>query len=180
MGAVRRLAVFCLAVMVGGLAGGVVALGITELASRRRWRRHVDPDVMDLAARLLVAVGAGLPLIPALERACGEHAEVRRVLRRWRRLGAAAALATASGSPGALLRSLAEAVSSGAAPAPAIRGFIESERVRRQGVRIERARRLPVRLMVPMTLLVLPGFVLMVYGPAFIGLVADLLGPLGR
>lgn len=175
----RRLAVFCVGVLAGGLAGGALALAIAELATRRPWRGRPEPDVMELASRLLVAVGAGLPLIPALERAGGEHAEIRGVLRRWRRLGAAAALATASGAPGPLLRGMAEAVSSGAAPAPAIRGFIESERLRRQAARMERARRLPVRLMIPMTLLVLPGFVLMVYGPAFLGLVADLLGPLG-
>jgi hypothetical protein len=176
---VRRLATFCLGVVVGGVVGGLVALGMGELATRRPGPLSVEPDVMDVASRLLVAVGGGLPLIPALERAGGAHPEVRAVLRRWRRLGAAAALASASGSPGPLLRRLAEAVSSGAAPGPAIRGFIDSERVRRQAARMDRARRLPVRLMIPMTLLVLPGFVLMVYGPAFIGLVADLVGPLG-
>lgn len=153
-------------------------MGISELIRRLPGRKVVEPDVMDLAARLLVAVGAGLPLIPALERAGDGHPEIETVLRRWRRLGAAAALASAAGSPGPLLRRLSESVSSGAAPAPAIRGFIESERARRQAEQMERARRLPVRLMIPMTLLVLPGFVLMVYGPAFIGLVADLLGPL--
>jgi tight adherence protein C len=178
----RRLAVFCLGVIVAGLAGGLASLAVSEflrlMVQRRIGRRSTGPDMMDVASRLLVAVGGGLPLIPALQRAGGTHPEIRAVLRRWRRLGAAAALASASGSPGALLRRLSEAVSSGAAPGPAIRGFIDSERVRRQAERMDRARRLPVRLMIPMTLLVLPGFVLMVYGPAFIGMVVDLVGPL--
>ena len=82
------------------------------------------------------------------------------------------------GSQEGLRKRLGEAAASGAPLEPAIRAYIDGERRHRHTGAIERARRLPVRLMIPMTLLVLPGFVVMVYGPAVVALVADLIGPL--
>lgn len=165
-------------VIVAGLPGGVVALAVVELVPRVRRRRPAAPDGIEVAARLLVLIGAGLPLMAALEEAAPSVPGIEVVARRARRLGTAAALAAASGSLAPLLHRLADAAASGSPPEPALRAYIEVERRRRQTEAVERARRLPVRLMVPMTLLVLPGLVLMVYGPAFIDLVASLLGPL--
>lgn len=177
----RRVVAGSLGVLVGGLPGGVVAVALEAVRGRRRGRPRAPADVIPVAARLLVLVGAGSAVVPALRdavRGSGLEPDIVRVVRRTRRLGTAAAFASATGPLAPLLRRLGEASLSGAAMEPAIRSFIEAERRRRRAAALERARRLPVRLMVPMTLLVLPGFVLMVYGPALIGLVTDLLGPL--
>lgn len=175
----RLVVVAALGVLVAGLPGGlamaVADVGVQRLRSRRK---SSEVDVLAVATLLLVLVGAGMPLVPALNGAAAGHPEVDDVVRRSRRLGAAAALASAEGALAPLLRRLSDAAISGAPPESAIRSFIDGERRRRHNTAIERARRLPVRLMIPMTLLVLPGFVLMVYGPAFIGMIGDLVGPL--
>lgn len=177
----RFVVVAALGVLVAGLPGGLAMVATDVAVSRLQARRRgseVEVDVVAVATLLLVLVGAGMPLVPALTAAAAGHPEVDAVVRRSRRLGAAAALASANGPLAPLLRRLADTAISGAPPEAAIRSFIDSERRRRHNATIERARRLPVRLMIPMTLLVLPGFVLMVYGPAFIGMIGDLVGPL--
>lgn len=172
---------FALGLLLGGVPGGVLVWAVTvALRLRRRPRPRPAPSTVEVAARLLVLVGAGMSISAALAVAGEGMEEVEAALRRARRLGLGAALAAASGSLGPLLRRLGEAAGSGSPPEPAIRAFIEIERRRHLTDRVERARRLPVRLMVPTALLVLPGFVLMVYGPALLSAVGDLLGPLGR
>lgn len=173
----NRIAAAALGTIVAGLPGGLAALAVLEVA-RRRPRRRPDPDPLGVSTRMLVLVGTGLPLLAALEAAAGTEPEVAEVVRRSRRLGTAGALAGSGGPLAPLLHRLADAASSGSALEPTIRAFIDGERRRRHTRAIERARRLPVRLMIPMTLLVLPGFVVMVYGPALIDMVLRLVGPL--
>lgn len=175
----RLVVVFALGVLVAGIPGGLGMVAVEVARGRVRSRRiSSEVDVVAVATLLLVLVGAGMPLVPALTEAAAGQPEMEAVVRRSRRLGAAAALASAEGPLAPLLRRLSDAAISGAPPEPAIRSFIDGERRRRHTATIERARRLPVRLMIPMTLLVLPGFVLMVYGPAFVGMIGDLVGPL--
>lgn len=175
----RRVVVAALGVTVAGVPGGLAALAALEILGRWGRRRRPRPvDALPLAVRLLVLVGAGLPLSAALEAAAGATSEVAAALRRSRRVGTPAALAAMTGPLAPLLSRLGEAAASGAPLEPAIRAYIDGERRHRHTGAIERARRLPVRLMIPMTLLVLPGFVVMVYGPAVVALVADLIGPL--
>lgn len=175
----KQLVAACCGVVIGGLPGGVAALVVLEILVRVL-RRHTarSGDVIEVAATLLVLVGVGMPLVTALESAAVRLPGVEDVVRRARRLGTAPALGAARGPLAPLLRRLADAVVSGSPPEPAIRGFIETERRRRHTEAVARARRLPIRLMLPMTLLVLPGFVLMVYGPVFIEAVTSLLGPM--
>jgi hypothetical protein len=176
-GAVNRLVATALGTIVAGFPGGVAALAVLEVA-RRRPRRRQQPDPLGVAARLLVLVGTGLPLVAALEAAAGSEPEIAELVRRSRRLGTAGALAGAGGPLAPLMHRLADAASSGSPLEPTIRAFIDGERRRRHTRAVERARRLPVRLMIPMTLLVLPGFVVMVYGPALMDMVLRLVGPL--
>src|SRR5690606_9714362 len=162
-----------------GPLGGAAAVAVVEaLAWAYRRRQPEAGDVVEVAATLLVLVGAGLPVVSALEQAAAQLPGVDEAVRLARRLGSAPALASARGPLAPLRRRLADAAVSGSPPEPALRGFIEAERRRRHTEAVARARRLPVRLMVPMTLLVLPGFVLMVYGPMLIDIVTSLLGPL--
>lgn len=174
----RRTVAAALGAIMAGATGAVLALAAVELLPRVVRRRRPPPDGIQVAARLLVLVGTGLPLLTALQAAAAWDPGMSEVARKARRLGTAAALASVSGPLAPLLHRLADSVTAGSPPEPAIRSYIERERRRRQTRAVERARRMPVKLLPPMTLLVLPGFVLLVYGPAFIDLVMTLIGPL--
>lgn len=168
--------------LLAAVGGALFLAGAMVMGALLRRRRSRPDELVALAGRLLVLVGAGLPLVPALSRAALAsplQAEIEEVVRRARRLGSSAALIEGGAGAGPLLRQLAHATVSGAPLEPAIRSFLERARRRRHFVAIEAARRLPVRLMIPMTLLVLPGFVLMIYGPAVLDLLDGVLGPLG-
>lgn len=174
-----RVAASAVAYIVGGLPLVGVA-GLVWWARVRRGRRPVaEPDPLIVAQRLLVLVGAGLPILPALERAGADSPRIQTLVRRSRREGGAVALSRTDGDLAPLLAVLARGLAAGASPEPAIRSYIVTERRSRHTAQVERARRLPIRLMLPMTLLVLPGFVLLVYGPAFVEVVVEMLGPLG-
>ncbi len=69
---------------------------------------------------------------------------------------------------------LAAAAASGASALPALESHLETESHRRHTAHVEAARRLPVRLLLPLTLLVLPGFVLLTVGPTVVGSLARL------
>jgi pilus assembly protein TadC len=73
---------------------------------------------------------------------------------------------------------LARAQRSGASLSGAVRKMLESELAADKARRIARARTLPVRLMVPVTLLMLPGLVLALYAPSLLGMFEDLTGVL--
>jgi hypothetical protein len=91
-------------------------------------------------------------------------------------LGVAPALASDDGplSSGSLV--LLGATNSGAPALPALEAHIRQERHRRHTEAVEASRRLPIRLLLPLTLLVLPGFVLITVGPTVIDSLARL-GP---
>jgi hypothetical protein len=56
--------------------------------------------------------------------------------------------------------------------------MIEADIAGDKARRVARARTMPVRLMVPITLLLLPGLVLLFYAPAMLRLFEELSGPL--
>lgn len=132
---------------------------------------------------LFIALSAGLPVAAALEFAAGEAgpveaAEVRSVLRSARRHGLAAALTASGGSAGPLFAVLARAQLTGASAARAVASFVDEERMNRRALAAETAQRLPVKLTVPLALLILPGFVLLTFGPTVISTIQRLLAPL--
>jgi hypothetical protein len=55
--------------------------------------------------------------------------------------------------------------------------MIEADIASEKAKRVARSRALPVRLMLPITLLVLPGLVLLLYAPSMLRLFEDLSGP---
>lgn len=156
--------------------------GRRQLALRRR-HCAADRDVGLLAGMLVIGLTAGLPLAPALELAAAEvdpwlAAEVRGMLRRGRRLGLATALAEGGGRARRLYLRLARAQLTGAAMSGAVASFVDEERGAARARAMEIARRLPVRLVIPLTLLILPGFVLLTVGPSVLTTLSRLLGPL--
>jgi hypothetical protein len=88
-----------------------------------------------------------------------------------------AALAV-TGEMRGVLTHLARAQKSGAALGDTVRSMIEADIAAEKARRIARSRSLPVRLMLPITLLLLPGLVLLLYAPSMLRLFEDLSGPL--
>jgi pilus assembly protein TadC len=93
------------------------------------------------------------------------------------RAGTAAALAGSKGRLADLGRVAAGAAVSGAPIAAAVTAYSRTRRHADHAKALERARRLPVRLLLPLALLILPGFVLLAVGPAVLEGLARL-GPI--
>lgn len=162
-------------------------VGLTAIGWRRRPRRpEVDEAAQQaLAARIvLVGLTAGIPLLGALELAVGRTRgkvaeELSLVTRRSRREGVSQALTHWTGpTTNPLLARLAMSAASGAPMAEAVTAYLAELRLARRTVSLERARRLPVTLMIPLGLLILPGFVLLFVGPILLGSLTELAGAL--
>lgn len=169
---------------------GGAALSAVLLA-RHRWRnaaavtrarQRAERDVVLLADLVVLGVTAGLSLRAAFAEA-GRHVggvlggEVETVLGEMDRIGAAGALASAGGRLAELGRVVAGAALSGAPVAGAVAGFAAARRHAEHAAQAAAARRLPVRLLVPLALLILPGFVVLTVGPALLQALARL-GPI--
>lgn len=142
-----------------------------RLKRRRVSTRQAAADVARLGELVGLGLTAGLSLHAALANA-GQYvgselqAEVDGVLRGARRSGLAATLSETQGAGQDLYRVTARAVSTGAPLGPAVDSFVHERLGTERAEWLAQARRLPVRLMVPLALLILPGFVLMTLAPA--------------
>ncbi len=108
-----------------------------------------------------LAVDAAALRVPALQN------EVRALLRNARRVGLAAVLGDES-APG-LFRIAARATVTGAPLLPAVLGHVDELRAADRQRRLERIRKLPVKLLFPLALLILPGFLVLLVSPALLG-----------
>jgi len=175
----RRPALGLGAAVVGWQPLGSVGLGVGALALR--WIRSASPRARQASADDVVLYGelvglglaAGLPFVVAADRASREVAapladEVGRVLRAAQSKGTASALAAAEGEVGPLFRLVARAVATGSPVGPAVASFVLDARQAQRAERLAAVRRLPVRLLLPLTLLILPGFVVLTLGPALV------------
>jgi hypothetical protein len=119
-----------------------------------------------LTAALTLAVGEVGQLVAG---------ELTATLRTARREGMSSALA-ANTAP--LMRPLfgriALAQASGAPMHEAVSAYLADGRAARRGKALEQVRRLPVALMVPLGLLILPGFVVLFVGPIVLNSLVDL------
>ena len=153
-----------------------------EQSRVRKKRATFDPVVVGRVVQM--ALAGGLPLSAGLALAIDEvgelvGAELKATLRAARREGMAAAMGA---STGPLLTQLfgriALAQSSGAPMQEAVAGYLADARATRREMALEQARRLPVTLMIPLGLLILPGFVLLFVGPIVLNSLMDLSGSL--
>lgn len=146
---------------------------------RRSGRTRVDLGAT--ARLLLIGLTSGMPLSGAFQTA-GTYAGppmqgmIDTVSRRARTIGFAAALAEAPAPLRPLAVRLARAHTTGAPMADTVAAFIEEERTERRAAMLVRINRLPVTLVVPLALLILPGFVLLTLGPTVAGVITDLFG----
>jgi pilus assembly protein TadC len=145
-----------------------------------RTKKATSLDVDATARLMLIGMTAGLPLTAAMGLAADElgSAELRHVIRTSKIHGVARALATATGPSGPLFRRLARAHMTGASVAGTIAAFIADRRTARRTETLEKLRRLPVALTVPLTLMIMPGFIILTLGPTVASIVRQLLGGL--
>jgi tight adherence protein C len=166
-----------LAIVVGSAAVALSAL------RRRRLRGTASDDaesaVLLLADVLALGLSSGLPPLGALREAAVEvplslRVEVEMLLRRTSTMGASSALATWEGSGERLFRLMARASLTGAPLLETVEAFAREVRHEAHARAQAAARRLPVKLLVPLAFLILPGFVVLVVGPALVGSLARL------
>lgn len=157
-----------------------LAVGRFRSAARRSRATLAEREACFEASELIaLGLAGGLSVAAAHQVALTHSApEARAALGRlvgsMRKLGAREALLQVEGPMAAASRVLAAAAASGAPALPALEGYLEVEAHRRHSDRVEIARRLPVRLLLPLTLLVLPGFILLTVGPTVVGSLARL------
>lgn len=141
---------------------------------RQRLRDSARDDAVLFGELVALGLGAGLPFMAAAV-AAGDrvgHAiggEVSLVARSARSAGSTVVLARAGGATGPLFRSVARANATGAPVGPVVASFVRDLRQARAAERAAATKKLPVRLLIPLTLLILPGFVVLTLGPALIG-----------
>ena len=155
---------------VGGAVAGVLLVGRRRLRARRRRLEAAASDVGVMAEMVSLALSAGLTISQALRVAQPLvhpvlRSEVDVVLRLAAHGGLSNALASATGHGRPFFVLIAHAVVTGAPLAPAVDSFVRQALADRRAAHLEAARRLPVRLMLPLALLILPGFVLLTVGP---------------
>jgi hypothetical protein len=159
------------------------ALSLLVLCAYRYIPRRVHANnLRPVLMVLLVELRAGRSVLASLQAAAARFPDEEKLtgpVRIAAVTGLAAAVDEASGSMKLLFAQLARAQASGASAADAVRRFLESDIARERAKRLARMRALPVRLMLPLTLLILPGVVLLAYGPTILSLLEGLVVPFG-
>jgi hypothetical protein len=177
---VRPVLLASLGLAAAGLPGAVLGLGVEVL-----WRFHArprspDPPIRPVLLLLLVELKSGRSALGALQgvaAAFPEHRHLERAARVATVSGLGDAVAVSQGGLRLALSQLARAQKSGASLADTVRSMVEADIAAEKTARIARARTLPVRLMIPITLLLLPGLVLLFYAPSMLRLFDELSGP---
>ncbi|MCP4304012.1 MAG: hypothetical protein GY926_14110 [bacterium] len=142
---------------------------------RTKQRRQADNDA-DLAALCdLVAIGltGGLGVHSALGLAAEQvgaevRAEVGTVLRQSQVQGMVAAMAQADGVGSRLYAVVGRAAASGSPLLGPVSRLADELHADQAAARLQAVRRLPVALLFPLTLLILPGFLLLTVAPAIL------------
>ncbi len=169
-------------------AGGGMGLAWYSLRRRRvlRERRlsgeEAEGEIELLTHSLLIGLSGGLSPAAALKASremlgSGLGTEVDTILRRSVRQGLASSLLNATGVGGRLFRQVGAAHLSGAPLSLALTALATEHRAAARAKAMEAARRLSVKMMVPITLLMLPGLLILMVGPLVLPAVARLLGP---
>lgn len=163
----------------GALASLVVVAGARLRHRGRRPPTLDDAQVDELAALVVIGLSAAMSLPNALAAAAEEcggavATEVADLLRRGAHRGFARALAETAGPLGELTSQLAQAQVTGAPMMGAVTAFLATRRAATRARALEQARTLPVKLIIPLALLLLPGFLILVMGPY----IADQIGGL--
>lgn len=148
------------------------------LVRRRRTPAPVVPTRLVLLV-VLTEIRSGRSVLSALQSASSrlpDHAELRQLVRLAGVAGLSAAVSVAPDSLRVILSQLARAQRSGASLAGTVHRLIDNDLAEERARRLAKARSLPTRLMIPVTLLMLPGMILLAYAPSLIAVFDDLVG----
>lgn len=169
------------AVAVGPLPG--LAIGALLLVRSTRIRQEVPsaappPPLRLILILMLVELRSGQSVLGALQRtaaALPDYRELRRVARLASVAGLTSALPHTPDQLRPLVSQLARAQASGASLVGTVRRLLEDDLREERAARLARVRGLPTRLMLPVALLMMPGVVLLLYGPTVVDLYRGLL-----
>jgi pilus assembly protein TadC len=148
----------------------------------KRRRRLTSETFRPILMMLLVELRSGLSVLSALQavsRRFPENTELLRSVNLATVSGMHSAVAASQGRIRMLITQLARVQISGASAADAVRRMLEADAARDRAQQLAKTKALPVRLMVPLTLMILPGVVLLVYGPTLIDVLGQVMDPFG-
>lgn len=166
-----------------GPPGVLVAIALVGVEARlRRPRAPEPPSLSTVLILLLVELRSGVSVLAALtsvSRALPHDRALRRVARVANLDGLERSVELSDERLYPALAHLARSQRTGASAAETLRRHLEEVITSNRARRIERARTLPVKLMIPVTLLMLPGLVLLLYAPGLLRMFSNLTGGLG-
>ena len=168
--------------IVAGPFGCVVGFVSPKVVQWWRRRPPPPPPLTRVLLLLLVELRSGRSVLAALieaSRVLPDYQSLRRVARVALVAGLTKSIGYADTSLRPVVAQLARAQRTGASLSGTVRKMIEAELSAERSSRLARARTLPVRLMIPVTLLMLPGMVLLLYAPSLLAMFQDLTGVLG-
>ncbi len=166
---------------VAGAPGALIGIGVHGLMQLRLRLRGPDEPIRPILLLLLVELRSGCSALGALQAVAGlfpHHRDLVLAARVATISGLTDAVLVSRGEMRGVLSQLARAQKSGAPLADTVRAMIAADIAAEKTRRVARARTLPVRLMIPITLLMLPGLVLLFYAPSMLRLFEELSGPL--
>lgn len=161
----------------GAIAGGVSPWVLARLTVSR----PANPPMNLVLLLLLIELRSGVSVLAALiavSESLSGYASLRTVARVARVSGLTSALPFADDDLRPVVAQLARAQRSGASLGGSVRRMLDNALASERARRLARARTLPTRLMIPVTLLMLPGLVLAMYAPSLLGTFGDLTGAL--
>lgn len=174
IGALGALFVLLPPLGVAAVAARLLFERMRRLSRERAAASSADGDVVLLGELVGLGLSAGLTLPGALRVAGAElggllGAEINDVGRVAVRVGSAAALESAQGRGSRLYRLLGRAAATGAPVGLAVEAFLGEQRGEERSRQLAAARKLPVKLLFPLALLILPGFLVLTVGPSLLG-----------
>jgi len=161
----------------GAIVGGLVPWVWTRLSAQKPPASPVNLVMMLLLIELRSGVSVLAALIAASE-SVPEYASLKTVARVARVSGLMSALPFADEELRPVVAQLARAQRSGASLGGSVRRMLDNAVASERARRLAKARTLPTRLMIPVTLLMLPGLVLAMYAPSLLATFEDLTGGL--
>ncbi len=170
-----------LGLVIAGPAGALVGALFPFAWSRYATRRTPEPPITLMLLLLLVELRSGVSVLAALievSHSLPDYESLRRVSRVARVSGLTSSLDQADARLRLVVAQLARAQTSGASLGGVVRRMLDAELADIRTRKIARARTLPVRLMLPVTLLMLPGLLLLLYAPSLLAMFEDLTGVL--
>jgi hypothetical protein len=149
------------------------------IVSRRSRPRQPEPSLRLILIVVLVEIRSGRSVLSALQTAAARlpgNAGLVRVSRLATVAGLTDAVQHSPASLRGALNQLARAQRTGASLSETVRRMIDDDLAEERARRLARARSLPPRLMVPVTLFMLPGLVILLYAPSVLALFDEMLG----